>query len=241
VAAPADSFYMQRVAPVFEKHCTGCHGEGRQKAELRLDSIDGALRGGKHGAVIRASDAEGSELLSRMLLPPTDERAMPPQGKEPLDADDATIVRLWIAAGASPVRVAADFPDAPPPVRQVEIPAMDEHAVRQQRAPLAASYQALSARYPSAIAYASRGSADIEINVSLIGESFGDEDLAALAPLREKIVRLDLSGSAVTDASANELASMENLRWLRALNTKITAATLAPLRDRGIKVHDGQY
>ena len=37
-AAPG-SFYTVRVAPLFADHCIGCHGENRQKAELRLDSF----------------------------------------------------------------------------------------------------------------------------------------------------------------------------------------------------------
>ena len=50
-AAP-NSFYAARVAPLFAQHCISCHGETRQKAELRLDSFAFALRGGRHGAVI---------------------------------------------------------------------------------------------------------------------------------------------------------------------------------------------
>jgi mono/diheme cytochrome c family protein len=240
LAAP-DSLYVQRVAPIFEKHCVGCHGTRRQKAELRLDSYAAALRGGKHGAVIRPGVAGDSELVARIMLPKTDARAMPPQGKEPLSADDTTVVRLWVAAGASPVQRAGDIQGVPPPVKQVTIPAIDEAAVESARAPLAASLAGLQARYPGAIAYASRGSADIEINASLLGSSFGDDDLAALAPLRERVVRLDLSGTAVTDVSAPGLAGMDRLQVLRALNTRITARSLAPLRDKGIKVHDGQF
>ena len=239
-AAP-DSFYTLRVAPIFESRCLGCHGAKRQKAELRLDSFAAAIRGGKHGAVIRAGEAGDSELIARILLPQTDAKAMPPQGKEPLSADEATIVRLWVAAGASPTHRAGDIKGAPPPVRKIEIPGVDAAAVERARAPLTESLEALQARYPEAIAYESRGSADLEVNASLIGSSFGDDDLSALAPLRERIVRLDLSGTAVTDASASGLAAMGRLRTLRVLNTGVTASSLAPLRDKGIKVYDGRF
>src|ERR1700677_3493807 len=51
-AAPG-SFYTARIAPLFAQHCTSCHGDTRQKAELRLDSYAFVLLGGRHGAVVR--------------------------------------------------------------------------------------------------------------------------------------------------------------------------------------------
>ena len=42
-----------------------------------------------------------SELFARISLPPSDDRAMPPSGKTPLTEDEVTVIRLWIAGGAS--------------------------------------------------------------------------------------------------------------------------------------------
>src|ERR1700675_4836494 len=36
--ATPNSFYSVRIVPLFEEHCTGCHGSKRQKAKLRLES-----------------------------------------------------------------------------------------------------------------------------------------------------------------------------------------------------------
>src|ERR1700678_796932 len=73
--ATPGSFYTVRVAPLFTQHCISCHGEGRQKAELRLDSFAFSMRGGRNGAVIRPGDAKASELMRRITLPAGDERA----------------------------------------------------------------------------------------------------------------------------------------------------------------------
>jgi mono/diheme cytochrome c family protein len=237
----ADSFFALRVAPVFETHCSACHGERRQKGGLRLDGFDAAMRGGKHGPVLHAGNADGSELLKRILLPQTDPKAMPPQGKEPLSADDISLVRLWIAGSASPTLQATAFPGAPAPKRKIEVPAVDEAAVERARAPFAAAFADLHARYPAAIAFVSRGSADLEINAALLGHSFGNDDLAKLAPVSGRIVRLDLTGTAVTDSAAVTLAGMSRLQTLRILNTRVTASSLAPLRARGVKVYDGTF
>src|ERR1700753_2459817 len=76
--ATANSFYTMRVAPLLAVHCIGCHGAERDKGGLRLDSFAGTMRGGKHGAVTVVGDARDSELLTRITLPATDDRAMPP-------------------------------------------------------------------------------------------------------------------------------------------------------------------
>ena len=93
-----------------------------------------------------------------------------------------------------------------------------------------------------------------------MGAAFGDADFSALMPLRDRIVAANLSGTAVTDASAPLLGSMKSLRVLRLMNTRTTDATvqalasskalrvlavakaspgaLAPLRQRGVRIYE---
>ncbi|HET7085488.1 MAG TPA: c-type cytochrome domain-containing protein [Rhizomicrobium sp.] len=259
--AQATSFYARRVAPVFETHCTSCHGDKRQKSDLRLDSFAAVLRGGKHDAVIHPGDVKNSELLVRISLPALDDRAMPPSGKTPLTEDEKTVIKLWIAHGAS--GSLRDIPGAPKPVVEVEIPKLDPARTEKQRAPLAAQMLRLQKRFPGVITYEARDSADLEIDASLKGRSFGDADLQALSPLAARIVAANLSGTAVGDASAPVLAAMVRLKSLRLSGTKVSDATihaldeaktlrsvtvvdtsvtaraLAPLRARGVAVYGG--
>jgi hypothetical protein len=258
--AVSGSFYATRVAPLFETRCVGCHGESRAKGQLRLDSFAAVMRGGKEAA-IKPGDPAGSELFRRISLPESDEKAMPPSGKAPLTADEVTVVKLWIAQGASG-RVAS-IPGAPKLVVEVKIPETDAGAVRKQRAPLAAAVAQLQARYPGVLDYESRSSADLGISASARGTAFGDTDLAAMAPVQSRIVRADLTGTSVTDASAPVLAAMTSLQVLRLTGTKVTDKTvqalaalkslksvglvdthvsdaaLVPLRQRGVAVYGG--
>ena len=257
----ANSFYAVRVAPLFQTHCVSCHGEKRQKANLRLDSYAFALRGGRHGAVIKPGMPKDSELMRRITLPASDDRAMPPEGKTPLSPDDVTVIRLWIAAGASPATPVGAIKGAPRLVREVVIPALDPAAAAKKRAALAAEVEKLSARYPGLLTYESRDSAGLELNASLRGTDFSDTDLKAFASVAAQLVRADLSNTSVTDASAPILSTMTGLKILRLANTKTgdslvaalaplkalksltvtaTAATpsaLAPLRARGVAVY----
>jgi len=80
----------------------------------------------------------------------------------------------------------------------------------------------LQAHYPGLITYESRQSADVCLDAATLGRKFGDKDLTALAPLRERVVWADLSGTAVTDRSASEIGAMKNLRVLKLESTAIT-------------------
>ena len=261
--AAAGSFYTMRVAPLFEEHCTGCHGGHRQKADLRLDSFAAAMRGGKHGPVIAKGDVEGSELVTRLTLPPEHEKAMPPPGKPPLSADEVKVIKLWIAAGASGALPVAAIKGAPPPVKKIEFPEIDESAVAQARAPLAQVVKQLQARFPGVLSYESHSSADLYVNAALLRRAFGDKEFAALAAVREHVVWADLSGTSISDASAQALAQCKRLRTLRLADTHVSDATaraltslndlksltvmgtvlsessLGSLRSQGVKIYDG--
>lgn len=259
--ATQGSFYAQRVAPLFVQHCISCHGESRQKDELRLDSYAFAMRGGRHGGVVLPFNPKNSELMTRIVLPAGDDRAMPPEGKTPLSPDEVTVIRLWIQAGASATTPPSAIKGAPPLVAEVKFPELDPAAARRLRAPLAGEVARLSARYPGLVAYVSRNSADLELNAALSGKAFTDADLKAFLPLGSRILRIDLSGTSVTDASAEAIAQMTELKTLRLADTRTGGATvsalaglkslksltvtgtgmtkeaLAPLAKRGVQVH----
>lgn len=223
------SFYAVRVAPLFRDHCIGCHGEARQKAGLRLDSFAEVMLGSRHGAVVRPGDARHSELFARVSLPPSDDKAMPPSGKTPLTDDEVTVVRLWIAGGASPTVPASAVKGAPKLVKPVTIPELDPARVEKQRAPLAAAVERVQRRLPGVVDYESRNSADLEVDASLMGPRFGDAELAMLGPLAAHIARADFSATAITDTSASTLAAMTGLKRLRLADTRIGDATIRAL------------
>jgi hypothetical protein len=113
VARAEPTFFTARVAPIFERHCVGCHGAEKHKGGLRLDSFDHVMRGAESGAVVKPANLKESELFRRITLPATDDEVMPSDGKPTLSADEIKIIELWIAAGASATKPLADFPTAP--------------------------------------------------------------------------------------------------------------------------------
>jgi hypothetical protein len=72
--------YATDIQPILKASCFGCHGEERHKADLRLDSLEGVLKGSKDGMVIVPGKSEKSDLvLAVARLDP--DTAMPPTRK----------------------------------------------------------------------------------------------------------------------------------------------------------------
>jgi hypothetical protein len=235
-AATPDSFFTVRVEPVFQQNCVSCHGRSSQKNGLRLDSYEAVTRGGKSGPAVKAGDLKNSGLFQRVSSPSGSDKIMPPQGKPPLSADQIKLIEIWIAGGASPNLAANAVKGASAAARpavETTITEIDDAAVAKLRAPLADALAEFDKRYPGAIEYESRGSAQLIINASLMGGNFGDNDLAQIKPLYDQLVAADFSNTAITDRSAPNLAAMKHLRTLRLMHTKITDATVLALGGLG--------
>ena len=236
-ATPADpnSFYGARVEPIFTARCVTCHGPDKHKANLRLDSYGLLMRGGKDGLVILPGNPQGSDLFRRVTLPPDHDDFMPKENKQPLSAEQAKLIELWISNGASatlPLSAIKEVPiqAAPPPApADVTFAQADPEAVAQSRAALAATVAQIQKQFPNILDYESRGSADLHLNPSALGTKFGDSELAALAPVAGHITEADFSRTAITDRSLPVIAAMKRLRVLQLRNTKISDVTLQGL------------
>ncbi|GDY14778.1 hypothetical protein LBMAG53_36560 [Planctomycetota bacterium] len=92
----AARFFHEKVQPVLAQHCLGCHGETKQKADLRLDSLAAMLRGGENGAALVPGDPAASPMITSLHW--TGDLKMPPKEKLP-DQDMAALTR-WVELGA---------------------------------------------------------------------------------------------------------------------------------------------
>ncbi len=93
---PRVKFFEEKVRPILVEHCQGCHGTKKQQADLRLDSLEGALKGGEHGPALIPGDAEKSLLISAVLR--TGDYEMPPD--KPLAEAQIAALTTWVKQGA---------------------------------------------------------------------------------------------------------------------------------------------
>src|SRR5688572_11276639 len=79
VAAKKDVTYAKEIKPLFEKACFNCHGEEKQKAKLRLDSIEAVKKGSENGEVVVVGKSEKSSLV-HSISGLVEDMMMPPEG-----------------------------------------------------------------------------------------------------------------------------------------------------------------
>ncbi len=90
--------FDREIRPLLQDRCVECHGEKKQKGELRLDAKPFAFKGGHDGPAIVAGRLDKSPLFQRIISSDEDER-MPPKGN-PLTASQIAAIKTWIESGA---------------------------------------------------------------------------------------------------------------------------------------------
>lgn len=94
------TFFEGHIRPLLAQHCYECHGpdSGEGEGDLRLDSLQGMLTGGRSGPAILRGNAASSLLMLALRHDPA-VTAMPPQVKlRPQEIND---LASWIQAGAA--------------------------------------------------------------------------------------------------------------------------------------------
>lgn len=227
--AAAKVDFDKQIAPVLLARCISCHGPKEQKGDLRLDAKSHLFVAGSEAEwSVTPGKPDDSDLLRRLGLPPGDDDIMPAKG-EPLSKEQQELFRRWIAEGAEwpasgdewlQKEIAAQVL----PKITFDLPALDdtERALIERMAmklrdkgwviqPVAADTEAL------------------DVNLSLLRDQITDADMELLAGLAPRLVWLNVSRTAITDASAQFLAQMTQLRRLHAANTKLGDSTFAAL------------
>jgi hypothetical protein len=88
-------FFEEKVRPVLAQNCFKCHGEEKQKGDLRLDVYEGVLAGGESGPAVVPGKPKESLLLDAVNYASLE---MPPDGK--LKESEIEILTQWVAIGA---------------------------------------------------------------------------------------------------------------------------------------------
>lgn len=101
-AAPPD--FKKEIQPILEENCIRCHGEKKQKGELRLDTRKGMMDGGETDDAVNLKNPEKSLLLELISHPPDHDDVMPPRAKkgkpkvDPLTEQDIILLSDWVKA-----------------------------------------------------------------------------------------------------------------------------------------------
>jgi mono/diheme cytochrome c family protein len=93
------------IKAIFDKSCVKCHSGDKPKAKLKLDTLDGVLKGSRNGKVVIVGDSAKSLLVQAAAHTADDEDVWMPPAKDAsrfpnLTADQIGLVRAWIDQGA---------------------------------------------------------------------------------------------------------------------------------------------
>jgi len=87
--------FEQAVLPILQSHCIDCHGPDAAEADLRLDTLTHALRGGDSGEAAIVPGASDKSYLIARVVHDDDSKRMPPETSR-IDDDEIAILKAWI-------------------------------------------------------------------------------------------------------------------------------------------------
>src|SRR5712664_2677989 len=90
--------FSKEIKPIFEASCVKCHGRGKDKGGLRIDTRETLLKGGDSGPVIVPGKSADS-LLVALVQGFDPESVMPKKGSR-LTPQQIGVLRAWIDQGA---------------------------------------------------------------------------------------------------------------------------------------------
>jgi len=241
--------YTDFVAPILDAKCNKCHDANKTKGDLRMDTYEKLIAGaeGSDFPTVVPGNADGSELIVRVTLPEDDIDFMPPKG-DPLTSEEMELISLWIQSGAGVETTVAELGDAP----SIEDTALavaalhdekDEDAGKEtavarsvwdtlapgEREKRMDEVMAAARRYNFSVMPVSAEDERLRVNVINAADEFGDEQLALLEPVADRIAWLDLARSQVTDEGMEVVGRMTALERLHLENTEVTDAGIAKL------------
>ena len=93
--------FNRDIRPVLSENCFQCHGPdaANRKADLRLDTREGATEAREGVRAIDPADLAKSELLARITSTDPDTRMQPPEAKSRLAPEQVTLLNKWVKAG----------------------------------------------------------------------------------------------------------------------------------------------
>ena len=93
--------FNRDIRPILSEHCFSCHGQGKQKGELRLDSREAALKVAASGEpAIQPAKPEASHLVERIFSQEKGKVMPPPSTKKNLTQAQKETLKEWVRQGA---------------------------------------------------------------------------------------------------------------------------------------------
>jgi len=253
--------YTDIIKPIFQTKCYGCHGATKQKGKLRLDQPEWIMKGGKDGVVIKTGNAGESELVKRLMLPREEDHHMAPKEKPQLTSGEKSLVVWWVENGADfdkkvkelkqpetikPILAALQKPEliksSITDIPEIPVGKADGVIVEKLRNfgvlihSVSANSNYLEANFVNAIApadsltYLLPAVKNQLVRVKMSGMALTNKTISPLG-LCVNIRRLELDHTGITDSGLDFIQSLQQLQSLNLVGTSVTVEGVEKLKS----------
>jgi len=213
--------YDDVVYKILDKKCVQCHNNTKKKGELSLITKGAILKGGENGKVIVVNNSDESDLYLHPLLPISDDKHMPPEGKPQLSKEELWLLKYWIDHGTSFDDFVARMPKNDTLKRMLK-----KYLVFEENDIPEASSKAVNSVLKAGFSVRKQVPGKAALSIKFVKGKLTKKAMKALLDLKEQIVELNLSNSTLTDEMTSSLKKIKNLKILRLDNTQITDKSL---------------
>ncbi|TCD00847.1 c-type cytochrome domain-containing protein [Pedobacter psychroterrae] len=228
--------YTHMIQPLLQNRCYNCHGAEKQKGKLRLDGKDLIIKGGEDGKTLVPGSAEESELIKRLLLPPSNEDHMPPKEKPQLTPEEIELLKWWVNQGADFNRKVQDLKQSEK--EKVVLLSFQTGTERkehkQEEIPAGkvtkADATAIEKLKKAGVVVIPVLSTSNYLSASFVTAKASPEVLKLLEPLKKQLVWLNLANTGLNDEDMQTISKLDNLIRINLSRTSITDQGLALLK-----------
>ena len=219
-----ETLAYEAVDNIVDRKCKSCHGPGKQKGELRLDSPEGILKGGENGQVIVAGLPGESPLVEHITLPLDSDDHMPPKEKSQLTKAEINLLIEWVATGASFDKTLNQLAWSDSLIREFNestiknsITGFYSYVPQQKVEPADAALLARLDTLGVAVAPVGGNSNYLSLSFFMVPDDYLDKAFAALPMVSTQCIWLDVAGKPL---EAQHLEAIGELRGLTRLALK---------------------
>ncbi len=215
------------VMPIVKKKCVSCHNPKKQKGKLLLNTLEGWKKGGEEGQFMVPENQDQSLLLTRIHLPLSEKKHMPPKGKLQLDAEEIAFIDWWTTSMThydhtvgelTPPEHIMKYINGKLDVTAANVPPLEETAISNlQQAGIPAIK--LSAYKPWIRVEYDRGN-DVKM-----------KDIKKLLKYKENVREMKLSKTKISDKMLSKINEFSNLKSLDISLNEITVSGISKLKD----------
>lgn len=235
VATATMPVFVATIQPILEKKCYTCHNESKAKGELIMTSLEPLLRGGKHGVLWLAGNADSSLMIQRLKLPLDHEDHMPPKEKLQLTAAEIQLIQAWIQAGADLKKQLKDLQPADTLFKIVNNTLQQQQATstKPQAYPFnfASEKKIKTLNHPFRAVYPiAVGSPALHAEI-FVRQAYQPSFLQELTAVQEQLVSLNLTNMPIRDEDLKTIAKFQHLEKLILNGTDVTGVNLSALKS----------